>query len=107
RRGFSGATGAVARAVGGRWTGVGAESLMGSPQEGQWTVPRAAAGTKNSQPHGQVIVRLLAIFGRAGGGRASPPSFGPSYVLPDADRIALLSWVTFGSRRSGSLSRQR
>src|SRR5262247_3950194 len=47
--GMRGCTGAWARVVGGRETGVGALSTMGSPHDGQWTVPRAAAGTKNSQ----------------------------------------------------------
>src|SRR6185369_7355081 len=61
----AGGSGTLARAVGGRCTGVGALRRIGSPHDGQWTVPRAAVGTKNSQPHGQVIERLLAIFGRA------------------------------------------
>src|SRR6185436_6005939 len=77
-RGAADGSGALARAVGGRWTGVGALRRIGSPHDGQWTVPRAAVGTKNSQPHGQVIERLLAIFGRAGMGRSSRPSIGAS-----------------------------
>jgi hypothetical protein len=66
------------RVVAGRWTGVGWLRRIGSPHDGQWTVPRAALGTKNSQPHGQVIEMLLAIFGRAGVGRSSSPPMGAS-----------------------------
>src|SRR6185436_9781655 len=111
-RGFSSATGATTRTVGGfaagAGLGVGWERRIGSPHEGQWTMPRAAAGTKNSQPHGQVMDRLLAIFGRAAGvGRSSSASMGASYDLPVAERIALLSWATVWYRRAGSFSRQR
>src|SRR6185503_10487114 len=77
-RGGAAGSGTLARAVGGRWTGVGAFRRIGSPHDGQWMVPRAAVGTKNSQPHGQVIEMLLAIFGRAGVGRSSRPAMGAS-----------------------------